>query len=123
MPDFKDDFMFSPLPGSHVFQAHAAAGTDAFARLLDTLQKARIVFKPIFEPVILRLKPDQNPGGLAVARDNDLALRRFAQQMRQVVLDFRQRDFPYAGLPNRASHAAASDLLTIARISTVEPVT
>src|ERR1700728_213498 len=105
---------------SQIFQAHAASYPQAFARFLDPPQKARIVLKPIFEPVVFRFKSDQHAGRLAVPCNDDVALGRFAQQMRQVVFYLGERDFPHAGFPNRASHVAASDLFTIAKISTVE---
>src|SRR5579862_2074431 len=93
---------------SQIFQAHAAAAPHIFAFLLDPPQKAWIVFQPIFEPVVLRLEPDQYAGWLAMPGNDDVALCSFTQQMRQVVLDLGKWNLPHAGFPNRASHVAAS---------------
>ena len=85
---------------SQIFQAHAAAAPHAFACFLDSPQKARTVFQPIFEPVVLRLEPDQHAGWLTVPCNDDVALCRFTRQRRQVVLDLGERNLPHAGFPN-----------------------
>ena len=105
------------------FQSHAASGAQAFPRLIDSPEEAGIVLQPVFEPVVLRLEADQHPRRLAVARDDDVLLFRLAQQVRKIVLHLGERHFSHAGLPCRVSHVSASALVTIARISTVVPVT
>jgi hypothetical protein len=76
-----------------IFQPHAVPRTQALAGLLDSPQKARIVFQPIREPVLLRLETDQQPGRLAVARNDDLPGFSLAKITRQVVFDLGQRNF------------------------------
>src|SRR5258708_6455133 len=105
---------------SQIFQARATPCPQTFARFLNPPQKTRIVFQPIFEPVVLPFEPDQHASRLTVPRNNDVPLCRFSHQIRQVVLYLGHRNFPHPGFPNRASHVAASDLFTIAKISTDE---
>jgi hypothetical protein len=50
--------------------------------LLDTSQKARIMFEAIFEPFLFRLKTDQHAGRFAVARDDDFLRFRFSEEPR-----------------------------------------
>src|SRR6266852_5521886 len=106
-----------------VFQPDSAPRTQAFARPFNSAQKARVVFKAVFEPIFFRREPNQHPGRLAVARNDDLLRLSFAKITRQIVLDFGQRNFLHAGFANCASHCLASDLATIAKISTVAPDT
>src|ERR1700674_1729322 len=69
----------APSDGTHlslyVFQRYAAAGTNARTSLGDTLQKPRVVLQAVLQPVILRLKADQNARRLAVARAQNLPSR------------------------------------------------
>jgi hypothetical protein len=51
----------------YVFKRYAAAGTKARTSVSDTLQKPRVVRQAVLQPVILRLKADQNARRLAVA--------------------------------------------------------
>src|SRR6266571_9297899 len=104
-----------------VFQLHAAARAQTLARGLDPLKKARIMFQPEVEPVVLGLEADQNPRRFAVTGDHDLLFLRLSEKFRQIVLYLGERYFLHQGFPNCASHDSASDLATIARISTVEP--
>ena len=73
-----------------VFQSDSAPRTQAFARLFNSTQKARIVFKTIFEPVFFQFESDQHPGRLAVARNDDLLRLSLAKVTRQIVLNFGQ---------------------------------
>ena len=88
---------------------------DAFTRSktatsgLNLLEKAGIVLKPIVEPVIFRLKPDENACWFSMASNHNLFLLRFAQIPRQVVLHFREGDFLHWGSPSSANQLAASD--------------
>src|SRR6266853_753339 len=59
----------------YLFKRYAAAGTKARTSLRDTLQKPRVVLQAVLQPVILRLKADQNARWLAVARDQNLPSR------------------------------------------------
>ncbi len=45
-----------------------------------------MILEPVFEPVILGLKTDQDARGLAVASDQDLLLRSKLQVSREVIL-------------------------------------
>src|SRR3954467_13156944 len=62
----------SPLFKFNILELRAASCTQAFSRLLDTTQKARIVFEPVFKPVIFGLESDQDARRFAVTRDYDL---------------------------------------------------
>ena len=70
-----------------VFQPDPAPCMQAVARLFDSAQKSRIVWKTIFEPVFFRFKTDQDPSRLALTRDNDLLRLGLAQISGQVVFD------------------------------------
>jgi hypothetical protein len=58
-----------------------------------------------------------------MARDDDLLRLRLPKKPRQIVLDFGERNLLHSGFPNCASHDTASDLVTIAKTSTVAPET
>src|ERR1700719_4110739 len=107
------------LFGFQVFKLDSAPRSQAAARLFDPLQKSRIAFQAIIKPGVFRLEADQYAGRFAVPCDDNLLRLRCAKKTGQVVLDFGQRNFLHSGLANRASHDSASDLATIARISTV----
>src|SRR4030067_1794807 len=70
-----------------VLELDAATRTKACASLLDALQEPRVGFKPIFKPIVLRLKPDQYPGWFAVARDDDILRFGFSKTVGNVVVD------------------------------------
>ncbi len=93
------------------------------ARLFDSAQKSRIIFKPVFKPVIFRFKANQYPSRLAVTRDDDFLYFSFAEIPGEIVLDLGERNFLHSGFANRASHKSASDLATIASIWTLVSVT
>ncbi len=107
----------------HVLQLDAATRPDTGARLLDALQKSRVILKPIVKPVVFRFEPDQHPGWLAVARDDNLLRLCLSQEAREIVFDRGERDFLHLGFPYRASHDSASILGMIANTSIVEPET
>src|SRR5258708_20358746 len=50
-----------------VFQPDPMPRAQALAGLLDSLQKTRIILQPIFEPILLGLETDQQPGSPALA--------------------------------------------------------
>jgi len=52
-----------------VFEMDPVSRTQTVAGLLDP---PRIIFAPIIEPILLRFETDQNPGRLAVTRNDDL---------------------------------------------------
>src|SRR5882762_9188130 len=56
----------------YVFKRYASAGAKARTSLGDTLQKPRVVLQAVLQPVVLRLKADQNARRLPVARDQNL---------------------------------------------------
>ena len=58
-----------------------------------------------------------------MARDDDLVLLGLTRETREIVLELGQRNLPHSGAVYRASHKSASDLGTIAKISTVGPET
>lgn len=58
----------------NIFQSNATASTEIGSRFTDTLKKLGIVLEPVIEPIILRLKADQNAGRFPVAGNDDLAL-------------------------------------------------
>src|SRR3990172_10606792 len=90
----------------------AQAGTSAF----DAREETRIVLQSKVEPIVLRFKPNQYPGGFAVSGNDDLLFLRFLQITREIVLDFGKWDFFHSGFAKCASHDAASDFGTIANI-------
>ena len=108
---------------SKVLKPNPTSRTEAIARLFDATQEAWVTFEAVFEPVFLGLKADQYAGRFAMARDDDLLGLGLTKIVRQIVLNFREWNFPHSGLPNCASHASASDFATIARIWTVVPDT
>jgi len=59
-----------------------------------------MMLQTIIEPVVLGFEPDQDAGGLAMPRDDDLPGLRQAQESGEVVLDLSQRC-----LAHRASRA------------------
>src|SRR5262249_4008897 len=81
------------------------------------------MFETIVEPVLFRLEADQYTSRFAMARDDDLLRLSLAQIAGQIVLDFRKRDLFHSGFPNCANHDSASNLGTIAKISTAVPDT
>jgi hypothetical protein len=81
------------------------------------------MFETVVEPVIVRLEANQYAGWFAVPRDHDFLRLRFAKIAGQIILDFGEENLLHSGLPNCASHDSASDLDTIAKISTVVPET
>src|SRR5260370_30577841 len=105
----------------HIIDLHAAAGLQMLSRPFDSLEKARVVFQAIVEPVIFGLEADQHSGRLSMAGDDDLVLLGFSQKAREVVLEFGERNLPPLGLSYRASHRATFYLGTIAQISTLPP--
>src|SRR6516165_6426470 len=70
------------------------------------------MFEAIFEPIILGLKADEHAGRLSMTSDNDLLCLCLTQITRQVILDFRERNFSHSTFPNWASHDSASDFST-----------
>jgi hypothetical protein len=81
------------------------------------------MFEAVVEPVLLRFETDQDACRFAVTRNNDFLRLGLTEIAGQVVLDCGERNFFHAGLPNCASHKAASDFATIANTSTVVPDT
>ncbi len=55
-----------------------------------------------------------------MTRDHDVLPLRLAKEARQVVLNFRQRNLLYSGLPICLSQDSASDFETIANTSTTD---
>jgi hypothetical protein len=106
-----------------IFQPNALARAQALPCRFNPAQKARIIFQSIIEPIIFRLKTNQYARWFAMPCDDDLLPLCLVQKSREIVLDLRQRNPPHARLPNCASHDSASDLATIANISTVETST
>jgi hypothetical protein len=94
----------------HILQADTTSGAQARPSSLDTREEARIVLEPVVEPVVLRCKADEDSGRLPVAGDHDFPFLGFPEMPGEVVLDLGKRNFLHSGLPNRASHDAASDL-------------
>ena len=84
----------------HVFQPGPTTRAQAIARLFDPPQKAWIVFHTVIEPVVFRLKANQDARGFAMARDDDLLRFSLAQIPRQIVFDFRQRNFLHSRSAN-----------------------
>jgi hypothetical protein len=57
-----------------VFQPNSMPRAQAFARLFDSAQKARVVFEAVFEPIFFRLESDQHPGRLAMTGNDNLCV-------------------------------------------------
>jgi hypothetical protein len=74
-----------------VFQANALATTKCRPSLRDLRQECRIALEPVFEPIILRLESNEDASRLAVARDDNLFLRRDPEVAREVVLNLSDR--------------------------------
>ena len=69
----------------NIVELRAAAGAQAGAGLFDARKKARVVYEPVIEPVVLRAEPDQQAGRLAVPRDDDLFRLSRTQIAREIV--------------------------------------
>src|SRR5437899_547416 len=76
-----------------VFQFHAAARAQTFARRFDTLQETRIVLQSEVEPVVLGLEANQDAGWLAVTGDHDLLFLCLSEKFRQIILYLGERNF------------------------------
>jgi hypothetical protein len=92
------------------------ARAKAFSSSLYALEKTRVVFKTVIEPVIVGFKSYQDAGRPSVPRDDDFLSLRLSEKARQIVLHLREWYLLYSRSANRASHASASDLATIALI-------
>src|SRR4051794_28383707 len=55
-----------------VLQPDTTSGAQALLCLFDAAQKTRVVFEPIFEPVLLRLESNRHACRFSVTRDDDL---------------------------------------------------
>ena len=75
-----------------ILDPDAAPLAQARPCVVDAAQKARVVFEAVIEPVVLGGEADQHSGRFATSGDDDLLGLGFAQQTRQVTLDFRQRN-------------------------------
>ncbi len=98
-----------------ILQPRSAPGAKTFPRLLNAPQEPRIVFKPILEPIVLRFEANKQSRRLTVTGNDNFLAFRFAKIARQIILDFRERNFLHSGLANCASHDTASLLVTIAK--------
>lgn len=67
----------------------------------DTFKKTRIIFEAIVNPLVLRFKPDEDAGRLAVTRDYDFLPLCFAKEARKIVLYLRKRDMLHCSSPRR----------------------
>ncbi len=76
---------------------HTAASCDVSSRFAHFSDEPGIVFQSVFEPIVLRLKPDQHAGRLPVARDDDVAILGQPEVPGEIVLHFRERDFTARG--------------------------
>src|SRR5271157_2132948 len=112
-----------PLSLFQVFQPDPMPLAQAFSRLFDTAQEARVMFQTVFEPIVFGFESDQHASRFAMTGDDDLLRLSLAKIARQVIFDFGERNFLHSGFPNCASHDSASDLATIAKTSTVVPET
>lgn len=111
------------VSSAHVFKFCAFATPQIPSCFTDPRKEARVMLKAIVKPFVFRLKADQDAGGSAVAGYYDLLLLGFSKEARKVVLDLGKWNSLYCRSPNCASHDSASDLTTIARTSTVGPLT
>src|SRR5712672_803403 len=96
-----------PLFRFKVFEPDPTSCAQAVPCLFDAAKEPRIMFEPVFEPVLFRLEADQHARRFAMARDDDLLLLRLSKKPRQIVLDFGEWNFLHSGFP-RANHDSAS---------------
>jgi hypothetical protein len=61
---------------------------DAVSRLLHTGKKPGIILESIVEPIVLRLKADQNPGRFPMPGNDHLLFLSDMEVPRRVILDF-----------------------------------
>ena len=106
-----------------VLQLHSAPSAQAVPRLFNAPQEPRVMLEAVVVPILLRFEADQYTCRFAMTRDDDLLRFRLAKITGQVVLDLGEGHFLHSGFAHRASHDSASDLATIAKISTVAPET
>ena len=74
----------------NVLESRARAGPKGLPGLLDAPEELGMVLEPVLEPVLLRLKPDQDPGRPAMPCDQDLLTRSQSQIPGEVILHLRQ---------------------------------
>jgi hypothetical protein len=60
---------------------------QAISRVVDTTQKARVMFEAVLEPVLRRFEADKHACRVAMARDDDLLRFSFSKKARQLILD------------------------------------
>ena len=70
--------LVSPPPHleREVFQSRPLACPERRSSLLNLAKEFRVVLKPILEPVLLGLEPDQNAGRSSVFCDHDFLIGR-----------------------------------------------
>jgi hypothetical protein len=71
-----------------ILDSDTAPLSQAVSRVFDVAQKARVVFEPTIEPIILGPEADQQSGRFPIAGDDDSLAFGFAQKPREGVLDF-----------------------------------
>lgn len=64
-----------PSSARNVLKTRARPGPKRLPGLLDAPEELGMVLKPVLEPVLLRLEPDQDPCRAAMPRDQDLLIR------------------------------------------------
>jgi hypothetical protein len=75
-----------------VIQRNTMTGANLSARLGHPMQKLRMMFEPIFEPVLVRAESDQDAGRPSVTSDQDFLVFGQAQVLGEVILDRCQSD-------------------------------
>lgn len=77
----------------HILEPHSVPSIERLTGFAHSTQEARIAFKPVFEPVIFGLEPDQDASRPAVPSDDDFLVLSQAEIPRQVVFHDGKSDF------------------------------
>lgn len=76
-----------------VFELDTLATAQAGTCLCSPLQKTRIVFKLVIEPIVFGGEAREDPRWSTVPRNDDLFFLRHAEVFGQIILEFSQRHF------------------------------
>jgi len=89
-----------------ILEAHAFSCTQGSACVRDPVEELVVVLEAVLEPRLLILEANQDAGGSAVARDQDLLASRKLEVVREIILHLRQAHLlPPASLTLRATLA------------------
>ncbi len=63
---------------SQIFESNTPTFSKRYARFGNRAKESRVMFEPVLEPIVLRIKPDQDDRWAPMASNDDLFFRRQA---------------------------------------------